>query len=533
MRWGTGELRWVRPIQSIIALFDGGVVPFEIEGIKSGNTTVGHRFIGTGQPFTVSDFADYTAKLRANGVVLDAAERKTIITDQIAKLCADKGVELVEDAGLLDEVAGLAEWPVAILGNMDPAFLDLPAEVIKTSMRNHQRYFAVRDPKTGGLAPHFITIANIAAHDGGTAIAAGNARVLSARLNDARYYYYQDQRVPLASYAEKFAAITFYGTATLADRVAWMTDLAPAIANMIGADAGKAKQAASMAKCDLVTGMVGEFPELQGIMGRYYATFQGYDPEVCAAIGDQYKPAGSASAEMAKVSAAVALAEKLTHLAFFFANDLKPTGSKDPYALRRAAIGSLRIVLDNGIRVSLSAMLNIMGQPKVAAELVTFFLDRLKVLLRDQGFAHDQIDAVLSLGDDDIVRVVARLRAVQASLTTPAGADVLAGYTRAANLTKDEKEPRTVDTARLSHDLERTLHDTVTRVDAAVKTALGTEDFSGALAHLATLRAPIDALCDGLRVNDDDAAVAANRLALLASARAVHTQVADFSKIEG
>uniref|UniRef100_UPI003519C2DA glycine--tRNA ligase subunit beta n=1 Tax=Brevundimonas sp. TaxID=1871086 RepID=UPI003519C2DA len=364
MRWGTGTLRWVRPLKRIVCLFDGAVVPFAIDGIapassseavgglKGGDTTEGHRFMGSGQPFAVKDFADYRAKLEREHVLLDATDRRLKILEAARAVCQAEGLELVDDDGLLDEVSGLAEWPTPILGRMDPAFLDLPPEVVRLSMKVHQKYFAVRDPKTGGLAPNFVVVANVEATDGGTALSAGNARVLSARLDDARFFWDEDRKVGFDVWAKKLEGVTFHAKlGTLAERVERIAALAREIAPLVGADADQAEQAARLAKADLASGMVGEFPELQGVMGGYYARADHGDA-IADAVRDHYKPQGPNDAvPTAPLTVAVALADKLDTLVGFFAIDEKPTGSKDPFALRRAALGVIRLVLENGVRV--------------------------------------------------------------------------------------------------------------------------------------------------------------------------------------
>ncbi|HEY4030186.1 MAG TPA: glycine--tRNA ligase subunit beta, partial [Caulobacteraceae bacterium] len=359
MTWGSGRLRWVRPLQRILCVFDGEVVPFQIDGIASGELTQGHRFMGSRKPFRARTFEQYADGLAANFVLLDVQERKERIAHEARTLCQARNLELVEDEGLLDEVAGLAEWPTPILGDMDPAFLDLPPEVIRTSMRTHQKYFAVRDPATGRLAPHFLTVANVEAIDGGAAIAAGNARVLSARLNDARFFWDEDRKVSLESRLEKLKGVTFHAKlGTMYERVERIAALARHIAPLVGADPDLAAKAARLAKADLASGMVGEFPELQGLMGGYYARVEGRGDVVSDAIRDHYKPVGpNDSVPSAPVSVAVALADKFDTLAGFFSIDEKPTGSKDPYALRRAGLGVIRIILSNGLRISLKKIL--------------------------------------------------------------------------------------------------------------------------------------------------------------------------------
>lgn len=363
MRWGTGSLRWVRPIKRIIALFDGAVVPFEIDGIQSGDVTEGHRFLGSGKPFAVKNFADYRAKLERDFVLLDVADRKLRILEAAKAACAARGLVLVDDDGLLDEVAGLAEWPTPILGDMDPQFLSLPPEVVRLSMKVHQKYFAVRDPAKDGLAPNFLVVVNVEATDGGKALAAGNSRVLSARLNDARFFWDEDQKVGFDAWNDKLKGVTFHAKlGTLAERVDRIAALAREIAPLVGADADQAEQAARLSKADLASGMVSEFPELQGIMGGYYARLAGYPDAVADAVRDHYKPQGPGdSVPTAPVTVAVAIAEKLDTLVGFFAIDEKPTGSRDPYALRRAALGVIRLVLENGVRMHLGRMFEVVG----------------------------------------------------------------------------------------------------------------------------------------------------------------------------
>ncbi|WP_312204934.1 glycine--tRNA ligase subunit beta, partial [Brevundimonas sp.] len=456
MRWGTGTLRWVRPIKRILALYDGAVIPFEVDGIQSGDVTEGHRFMGAGQPFAVKDFADYRAKLERNFVLLDAADRKLRILEGAKAVCAARGLALVDDDGLLDEVSGLAEWPTPILGDMDPQFLALPPEVVQLSMKVHQKYFAVREPGKDGLAPHFVVVANVEATDGGQALAAGNAKVLSARLSDAEFFWTEDQKVGFDAWNAKLKDVTFHAKlGTLAERVDRIAALAREIAPLVGADAAQAEQAARLSKADLASGMVGEFPELQGIMGGYYARLAGQPDAVADAIRDHYKPQGPGdTVPTAPVTVAVAMAEKLDTLVGFFAIDEKPTGSKDPYALRRAALGVIRLVLENGARVGLRrdafspAMAALekghiqraVDKLAVETELSAFFADRLTVLLRDKGQRHDLVAAVFALGDDDLVRIVRRVEALAAFLATDDGANLLAGYKRAAQLLKAEEK---------------------------------------------------------------------------------------------
>jgi glycyl-tRNA synthetase beta chain len=526
MKWGTSTLRWVRPLKRIICLFDGAVVLVEIDGIKSGDISEGHRFMGPGQPFKVADFASYRQALESHFVVLEAEERKRRILDGAKAACAARGFELVEDEGLLDEVAGLAEWPIPILGDMNPSFLDLPGEVIRTSMRTHQKYFAVRDPRSGGLAPHFLVVANLEASDGGAAIAAGNARVLSARLNDARFFWDEDLKVGFEAWLAKLNGVTFHAKlGTMAERVERITALAVELAPLVGANVEKARTAARLAKADLASEMVGEFPELQGLMGGYYARAAGMDGEIADAIRDHYRPQGPGDAvPRTPVSVAVALADKLDTLIGFFAIDEKPTGSKDPYALRRAALGVIRIILENGLRLP------------IRPELSDFFADRLKVLLRDQGKRHDLVDAVLALGDNDLVRIVARVDALSAFLTTDDGANLLAGFKRAANILRAEEKKGALPTGHATaltgaSAEEGTLIAAIAQTAPKVDQALTAEDFAGAMTALAGLRAPVDAFFDKVLVNSDVPEERANRLKLLGQVKDLMGRVADFSLI--
>jgi len=550
MKWGTGSLRWVRPLQRILCTFDGEVVPLDIDGIKAGDLSDGHRFMGPRKPFRARTFEQYADGLAAGFVVLEAEERKARILHEARTLCHARNLELVEDEGLLDEVSGLAEWPTPILGDMDPAFLDLPPEVIRTSMRTHQKYFAVRDPKTGALAPHFITVANIEAIDGGAAIAAGNARVLSARLNDARFFWDEDRKVRLEDRLEKLKGVTFHAKlGTMYERVQRIEALAREIAPLVGADPELAGQAARLAKADLSTGMVGEFPELQGLMGGYYARAEGLPEMIADAVRDHYKPVGPGdSVPSAPVSLAVAIADKVDTLAGFFAIEDRPTGSKDPYALRRAALGMIRILLENGLRVPLQSTFDRAIQqvaPNVPdiilltrTLLLAFFADRLKVLLRDQGKRHDLVDAVFALGDDDLVRIVDRIQALDQFLKTDDGANLLAGYRRAANILKAEekKGPLPVGEARSlpgAPPEEEILLMAIRVALPDLRAELQNEQFTEALGTLAQLRSPVDAFFDKVLVNAEDVATRQNRLRLLIQVRDAMGLVADFSLIAG
>ncbi len=668
MRWGSGTLRWVRPLKRIVALFNGHVVPFEIDGIASGDTTEGHRFMGSGQPFPVKDFADYRIRLEQNFVLLDAADRRLKILEAAQKVCSENGLALVDDDGLLDEVAGLAEWPTPILGDMDPAFLSLPPEVVRLSMKVHQKYFAVRDPQTHGLAPHFVVVANVEATDGGKALAAGNSRVLSARLDDARFFWDEDLKTGFEVWSRKLEGVTFHAKlGTLAERVERIAALAREIAPLVGADPDQAEAAARIAKADLASGMVGEFPELQGVMGGYYARAFGHPDAVADAVRDHYKPQGPAdSVPTAPLTVAVALADKLDTLVGFFAIDEKPTGSKDPFALRRAVYGMVRLLLAANVRASIRHLVRLaiaafVGLPGgfnryeklltfydpmdgdkdagspwaefpvrtwlnydgflsdnegliqearagylglepgevegddvlymqaqealselqarlkaldsieglvafydptefevgLLAEIVerlgsttpgvfsaddviiAFFADRLKVLLRDQGKRHDLVDAVFALGDDDLVRIVRRVEALDGFLATDDGANLLAGYKRASNILKAEEKKGAVPTGMVRTGLpgqpeaETTLAFAAAAAETAVDAALETEDFAAAMTALARLRAPVDAFFTGVMVNSDVAEERDNRLKLLGQVRSVMGRVADFGMIAG
>lgn len=529
---GTSKLRWVRPLRRITCVFDGQVVPFAVDGIESGDLVEGHRFMSDGQPFRVKDFDDYAAGLSKGYVVLSGDERKEKILDAARTLCFARNLELVEDAGLLDEVSGLVEWPVPVLGDMDPAFLDLPPEVIRTSMRVHQRYFAVRDPKTGKLAPHFLTVANIAAKDGGETIAKGNAKVLSARLSDARFFWNEDRKTKLEDRLEKLKGVTFHAKlGTMYERVERIAALAGELAPIVGADKSKAVQAARLAKADLVSGVVGEFPELQGVMGGYYAAAEGLDPQVADAIRDHYRPQGPSDAvPVESVAATVALADKLDTLTSFFGIGEKPTGSRDPFALRRAALGVIRIVLENDVRLPLKRF--------VSDEVLEFFADRLAVLLREQGQRHDLVAAVFALGDDDLVRIVARVQALAAFLTTDDGANLLAGYKRAVNILKAEEKkgvlPEGEPVLMAGAPAEETaLIEALASVESKVGPALAAEDFEGAMTGLSRLREPVDAFFDKVLVNAENPTERENRLRLLAKVRDAMGRVADFSRVTG
>ena len=572
MRWAHEPTRWVRPLHGIVALFDGKVVPVTFAGVASSDESRGHRFLGP-KPFKVKSFKEYKARLREAYVILDANERRESILADASATAKDADFILKRDDGLLDEVTGLVEWPVALLGKIDEQFMDVPAEVLTTSMRTHQKYFAV-EKADGSLAPRFVVIANMLTEDGGKQVVAGNERVLRARLSDARFFWDQDRKQTLASRVPALGDIVFHAKlGTVAEKIARVQDLAQAFANEIGADGKLAARAAELCKADLVTGMVGEFPELQGVMGRYYARHDGEAPEVAEAIAAHYSPKGPDDAcPTAKVSVALALADKIDTLVGFFAIDEKPTGSRDPFALRRAALGVIRLVLENKLRLNLSvifstALKGYMDQSeafrtflrsKVPAtqsiqdslesayavfsvgDLLAFFADRLKVTLREKGVRHDLIDAVFSLGgEDDLVRLMARVEALQSFLASDDGANLLTAYKRASNIVGiEEKKDKTtydqaVDPALLTLPEESKLSQALTQAHAGTKIALDKEEFGAAMTVLALLRGPVDAFFDKVKVNADEPAVRANRLRLLSQIRATLGDVADFSKIEG
>jgi glycyl-tRNA synthetase beta chain len=552
MRWGEGSLRWVRPLHRIVAVFDGEIVPFEVDGIASGNETEGHRFHGTGV-FAVRDYEDYEAKLSAAHVVLDRAERKERIAADARTLCQARNLELVDDEGLLEEVCGLVDEPHVIMGDMDPAFLDLPPEVIRLTLRVNQKYFVVRDPATGKLAPHFIVVSNVAASDGGKEIALGNARVLAARLNDARYFWDLDRKTALEDRVAKLDTLVFHEKlGSVGDKVRRIVELAGQIAPLVGADVETARRAALLAKADLTTEMVGEFPELQGVMGRYYAQHGGEAADIADAMRDHYKPVGpSDNVPSDPVAVAVALADKLDSLVGFFAIGEKPTGAGDPYALRRAALGVIRIVRAAKQKFPMDRILFevfriLEGQEdKISISEVPvaacsdFILDRLRVSLRDEGFAPDILEAAFAIQDDDINRIVARVTALSTFLKTEDGKNLSAGYKRASNILKAEDkkgalpESFTIAPKALELKEEMALNDALAHVQAQLPDLLAAENFDGAMKALSTLRAPVDAFFEAVLVNDPDPAKRLNRLALLAALRDATLQVADLEKIAG
>ncbi|MFN4124884.1 glycine--tRNA ligase subunit beta [Pannonibacter indicus] len=552
MRWGSGTLRWVRPLKSIVATFgpeteEPEVIAFDIDGITAGNTTRGHRFHGN-ETFTVRRFDDYMTKLEKQKVILDADRRKDVIVHDARDQAMALGLELVEDEGLLEEVAGLVEWPVVLTGSFDEAFLSIPDECIRLTIRANQKCFVLRNPATGRLANRFVLTSNLIAADGGKTIIAGNEKVIRARLSDARFFWETDLKTRLEDNLPKLDSIVFHEKlGSQGERVKRLEALAAELASSCGADADQARRAARLAKADLVSGMVGEFPELQGLMGRYYATHQGESADVATAIEDHYRPQGPSDRVPSNpVAVAVALADKLDLLTGFWAIDEKPTGSKDPFALRRAALGVIRIILENKLRLRLGSI----AAPQIGArgadasattaDLLSFFADRLKVHLKEEGARHDLIDAVFALGgQDDLLMVVRRVEALGAFLATEDGANLLAGYKRAVNILKaEEKKDGAAVSGRpaASHfreEAEIALASAIDTARAAVSEALSGEDFAAAMEALAALRAPVDRFFADILVNADEAELRANRLKLLAEIRDIAGLVADFSKVAG
>ena len=542
MRWGAGSLTWVRPLHSIVAVFGGTIVPFEVDGVASGDSTVGHRFLAPAR-FSVADFDDYKARLRKANVIVDPRERKLDISEHLDLYGQQNGLLPIEDDGLFDEVAGLVEWPVILVGTINQAFMDVPPEALISAIKTHQKYPMFRD-RAGNLAPRFAIVSNLAAKDGGKAIIAGNERVLSARLSDTKFFWDLDRKTSLESRLPALEEVVFHEKlGTLGEKVRRVTALAVELSKSIpGADPEKAREAAGLAKADLRTEMVGEFPELQGLMGRYYALAEGKSSEVAEAIADHYRPQGpNDKCPTAPVSVAVAMADKIDTLVGFFGVDEKPTGSKDPFALRRAALGVIRLVLENGLRLRLLDVFRGAGASSdTALQLLEFFADRLKVYLREQGVRHDLITAVFALsGEDDLVRLLDRVKTLQGFLDTEDGINLLAAYKRATNIVRieEKKDGASYDGAadyeRLAQEEEKVLHARLADAMQAAEIAVKDERFTDAMAALAGLRRPVDAFFDHVTVNAEDPDLRRNRLLLLSQIRATLNQVADFSKIEG
>lgn len=597
MRWNGNQFLYARPLHSLLAIFNGEPLGCFVglgskwghlyshpemsssgeDCLAAGAETRGHRFLAP-EPFSVTGFADYRDKLREAFVILDREERKEVILKRARTLAVAEGLTLREDSGLLEEVAGLVEWPVVLMGQIDAAFMDVPPEVLITSMRAHQKYFALED-RDGRLAPRFIVVAGTETTDGGKQVVAGNERVLRARLSDAEFFWNQDRKQPLESRVARLGQRIFHAKlGTDLDRAGRLARLARTVARYAGADADLAERAGRLCKADLTTGMVGEFPELQGIMGRYYALHDGEAPEVADAIGAHYAPQGpSDRCPTAPVGVAVALADKIDTLVGFFGINEKPTGSKDPFALRRAALGAIRLIVDNGLRCPLLTVFDEAARPYREAalaagrdsgdteesiavsgfaaqarpgwsephetaswDLLDFFAERLKQHLRDRGVRHDLISAVFARGgEDDLVRLLARVDALRDFLNSDDGANLLTAFKRASNIVRiEEKKDRTsydgeAEENRFSQAEEKGLHIALGRVHERIAPLLADERFGDAMSVLAELRAPVDAFFDTVTVNCEDADLRVNRLRLLSQIRSALTEVADFSEIEG
>lgn len=563
MQWGRGGLAWVRPLRAVTATFGTDndepiVIPFEVGTVRAGQTTYGHRFLAP-QPIRVKRYDDYVSALDKARVVLDLDRRKEIIRHEAEQLAFAQGLSLIADEGLLEEVAGLVEWPVVMMGAFDEQFLEVPEEVIIATIRANQKCFCLRDAE-GRLANRFILVSNTIAEDGGTQIVAGNERVIRARLADARFFYSTDLQTRLETGVPGLGDMVFHAKlGTQLQRVDRLVQLAAEIAPRVGADPDRARRAATLAKADLTTGMVGEFPELQGTMGRYYALAQGEPEAIADAVAEHYRPLGPTDrVPTAPVSMAVALADKLDLLTGFWAIGEKPTGSRDPFALRRAALGVIRIVTENDLSLPLVPLFQAgymvrqaqgsksevetadeTAEDVTQTDLLAFFHDRLKVSLRDAGARHDLVDAVITPRSDDILEITRRVEALSGLLGSEDGKNLLAGYRRAANIlaAEEKKDGRSydgpVDTGLLATIEETDLAKAVYEVNSAVGASVAGNDYRGAIARLATLRPPVDAFFDKVLVNDPDAAIRGNRLNLLARLRDTMHLVADFSRIAG
>lgn len=546
MRWGDGNLRWVRPLRSILCLLSdesgAEIIPLDVDGIAASDTTEGHRFMAPGR-FSVTGFEDYAAKLKRAYVVLDAQERSDMIWADASNQAFAQGLELVADAALLKEVSGLVAWPVVLMGSIGAEFLSLPPEVLQTSMREHQKFFSVRNPE--GQIVKYVTVANRETADQGATILAGNGKVLTARLSDAKFFWENDLNVAKAGMSEwlsKLSSVTFHAKlGSVADRIDRMALLAEAFAPFVGADAEEAMAAARIAKADLASEMVYEFPELQGVMGRYYAQQAGLSEAAAAVCAEHYAPLGpSDDVPCAPLSIAVALAEKIDVLTGFWAIDEKPTGSKDPFALRRAALGVIRIILENDINLPLEQFVA-QGNPKAdVTDLMQFFADRLKVYLRAEGLRHDVIDACFALGgQDDLVVLVSSVRALQDFLDTEDGENLLQGYKRANNILTQAEAKDGVeysfgpDAALAESETEAALFAALDVAEAALEKALQNKDFPAAMGEIAVLRAPIDAFFTEVVVNADNQILRRNRLNLLHRIRSVMHQIAVLDRVEG
>ena len=556
MRWGSGSLRWVRPLHSIICILsdESGTTPvaLDIDGIIAGDKTQGHRFMSNGS-FAVSGFDDYAAKLKRAHVILDPTERQEMIWQDATNMAFANGLEVVDDRGLLAEVAGLVEWPVVLMGKIADEFLDLPPEVLQTSMKEHQKFFSVRNPKTGRIE-RFITVANRETRDQGATILAGNQKVLSARLSDAKFFWENDLRVAkgdgLTAWTDRLSNVTFHNKlGSQKARIDRIAAMAATLAPLVGAAVEQASLAAQVAKADLSSEMVYEFPELQGLMGRYYATAAGLPEAVAQACQDHYSPLGpSDDVPTAPVSVAVALADKLDTLAGFWAIDEKPTGSKDPFALRRAALGVIRLLLENNVRLTLTDVIAAhigaidpsLPCDALTADLVAFFHDRLKVFLRDRGVRHDVIDACIAMdANDDITLLVKRAEALGAVLSTDDGVNLVQAFKRANNILTQAEEKDGVeysfgaDVKFAESDVETAVFAALDTAEPKIQSALAQEDFATAMTTMSGLRASVDAFFEAVQINSDNEIVRRNRLNLLSRIRSICSSVADLTKVEG
>lgn len=559
MRWAYNHVRWTRPMQSVLCLFNGSPIEGQLDlghdQIQYTNETVGHRFHNN-KPFTAHDFQSYNQRLLSHRVILNQETRKASIHEQITKLASDQRLKVTRDPGLLEEVTGLVEWPVALMGNIEKQFMELPGEVLITAMRVHQRYFALENEQ-GHLAPYFITIANIEAIDGGKTIVSGNERVLRARLSDAKFFYEHDKQTPLQKHGQRLHEAIFHADlGTVYEKVERLTQLSEYIASLLDTPIEPVKRAASLAKADLMTGMVGEFPELQGIMGYYYALNDGEREEVAAAIADHYKPKGpSDDLPRSNIGQIISLGDKMDTLVGFFAMGIKPTGSKDPYALRRAALGCIRLLeimehlhIDELISKSYQfyqpifskSPTPVMPLGDLIEDLQLFFLDRLKVYWREQGLRHDHIEAVFAVAVNEPLAVLARrVHALDDFLKQPDGDQLLTAYRRACNIVRIEEKrenvtfDHNVNTTLLQAGPENKLYRVLNESMSPIRASLEDNDFQKAMGYVAKLRPYIDEFFDKVTVNTDDPSIRANRLRLLSLIRGTLHQVADFSKIEG
>jgi len=556
MRWGSGSLRWVRPLHSIICILsdESGTTPvaLDIDGIIAGDKTQGHRFMSNGS-FAVSGFDDYAAKLKRAHVILDPTERQEMIWQDATNMAFANGLEVIDDRGLLAEVAGLVEWPVVLMGKIADEFLDLTPEVLQTSMKEHQKFFSVRNPKTGRIE-RFITVANRETRDQGATILTGNQKVLSARLSDAKFFWENDLRVAkgdgLTAWTDRLSNVTFHNKlGSQKARIDRIAAMAATLAPLVGAAVEQASLAAQVAKADLSSEMVYEFPELQGLMGRYYATAAGLPEAVAQACQDHYSPLGpSDDVPTAPVSVAVALADKLDTLAGFWAIDEKPTGSKDPFALRRAALGVIRLLLENNVRLTLTDVIAAhigaidpsLPCDALTADLVAFFHDRLKVFLRDRGVRHDVIDACIAMdGNDDITLLVKRAEALGAVLSTDDGVNLVQAFKRANNILTQAEEKDGVeysfgaDVKFAKSDVETAVFAALDTAEPKIQSALAQEDFATAMTTMSGLRASVDAFFEAVQINSDNEIVRRNRLNLLSRIRSICSSVADLTKVEG